>query len=479
MKLFLLACLLFPFYSEAETLPVRVQLSAEPNTLDPFHVSDVLGFNLISNVAEGLFRMDGSGKLVNAWAESYKISKDGLTYRFRIRKGKWSDGQPLHAKDFTFGLRHALDPKTAARDASMLQSIAEISEEGGELKIRLKQADPSFLQALTMPLAAPLRPDSLREGAWIPTAPSSGPYQIVAHKLDREIRFEPNPNHPAKPLSIQFIVVPEETTALNLFETGKLDILTAIPSTEISRLEKLDALHSSPSAASFYLSFNLNKAPFDEVRWRKALAGAVDRESLARLQPKSFSPTTSYLPASIEGSSPLDANRFKEDIAWAQSRASNLPEVPLVYASTALSNLLLQRLQNDVEKVLGLKLKLEPMEWKAYLGRLQGSAPSLFYMGYSATFNDPIAHLKVFHSAEPDNRSHYKSQEFDKLLALVKSTSGKARLEAVKKANALLTEKDVVIVPLLERRQLHGLSKKIKGFAINPYGVMDMRELRR
>ncbi len=452
--------------------PIVIQLAGEPDTLDPLHVSDVLGFNIASNLYEGLFRLDGKGQLQKALAKSHSVSKDGLIHRFRLREeAQWSDGKKVTVDDFVYGLQRALDPKTAARDASLLQSVQEVQNEKNELVLRLKQPDPSLLQALTMPFAAPQRRD--QAGPWNPKAPTTGPYHIALFKPDREIQLVPNPAHRGKALPLTFKVIPEETTALNLFETGGLDLLTTIPATEMARLKNSGLLQTSPSAATIFLSFHLGKAPFSDLRWRKALAHAIDRESLAKVQEGTIHPATSYLPSAIQGSLPYKKPSFPKELAWA--KAQEKPTVSLVYASSALANLVVQRLQSDVEKTLGLHLKLEPMEWKAFLGRLQGDAPALFYLGYSAPFNDFISHLKVFRSEEPDNRSHFKSSEYDRLLEQAK----KGDAVAARNAHRILVERELVILPLFERLMVHGVAKGVKGFQINPFGVMDLRQLRR
>jgi ABC-type oligopeptide transport system substrate-binding subunit len=471
MKIFLL----FAALALAENAPLKVQLSAEPNTLDPYHVSDVLGFNLISNVAEGLLRLDGKGELKNGLAESYKISKDGRTYRFRLRKGaKWSDGKPVEIDELVAGFRHALDPKTAARDASLLASVKEVRKEKDEFVIELKEPDSSLLQVITMPLAAPLRKENLGpRGEWKAESPSTGAYRISSYKPDREIRLEPNPHYGGAALALVFRVIPEETTALNLFETGGLDILTTVPGTEIPRLQKQGLLEKSAGAGAFYLAFNLTKEPFADVRWRKALAASLNRESLAKVQPGTLDPVRSYLPSAIEGSRDSKPD-FRNEKEWAAQQAK--PKISLVYPSTALGGLVMQRIQADLK---GWDIKLEPMEWKAYLGRLQGEAPPLFYMGYSAPFNDPMSHLKLFLSTEPDNRSRYQNAKYDSLVEKVRHERGAARVKAAEAAQRLLVEEDAAVIPLLSRPQLHGVAKGIKGFRVNPFGVVDFRELRR
>jgi oligopeptide transport system substrate-binding protein len=202
----------------------------------------------------------------------------------------------------------------------------------------------------------------------------------------------------------------------------------------------------------------------------------VNRENLARLSPETIRVTHNYIPSAVEGAGAQLHPDFSADLAWAKQQAK--PEFALVYPATALATMLTQRMQNDIGKELGSAPKLEPMEWKAYLGRLQGEAPALFYMGYSAPFNDAESHLKLFLADESDNRSHYSNPAYASLVAKIKKLpNGKARAQAIEAAQRLLVEKDVVVIPLLERQQVHAIRPELQGFIVNPYGVVEMRSL--
>src|SRR5690606_34247236 len=107
------------------------------------------------------------------------------------------------------------------------------------------------------------------------------------------------------------------------------------------------------------------KAPFHRLVWRQALAGSVNREALTRLLP-GFRAAFSYIPSSIEGYARMEVKLPPGE--------KEKPKAELVYPNTATAHLLLQRLQEDWRKA-GWEIKLEPMEWKAYLSRLAGGAP--------------------------------------------------------------------------------------------------------
>ncbi|MGE3262855.1 MAG: peptide ABC transporter substrate-binding protein [Bacteriovoracia bacterium] len=475
---------------------IQIQLTREPSTLDPMQVNDVYGFGVISNVVEGLLRIDGRGKLENGLAASYKLGNKNLRYEFVIRDtAKWSDGVPVSADDFVFGLRQALSAKVAARDADLLFAIKGAKDyfagkseslgvfrKGKNLVIDLDHPDSAFLQVLSMPLAAPVRKDiwEKNKGVWNFSDPVTGRYRITSYKLDRKIELEPNPfNNSPGQLPITYKVVAEEATALNLFETGNLDIISSIPKTEIKRLREKNLIQSSPGAATYFLTFDITQTPFRDLNWRKAFAAAIDRKSLAAVMGDTFTPTSSYIPLAIDGYKFFGNTDFMAALNKVKQSGVK-PAVKILFGSSANGNLVMQKLQADFSKNLGLKVSLEPMEWKAFLGRLAANSTQVFLMGLTAPYNDPMSHLKRFKSDEADNHSHYQNPAYDELVQkIVETPVGTARTKLIQKAHELIVAKDAVVVPLLEAQQIFGVGPSIAGFMVNPFTVIQLDRLRK
>ena len=115
---------------QTATSELAVHVGSEPDIIDPALNSAVDGATLLVHAFEGLMTLDRDGTPVEAQAESYTISDDGLTYTFKLRDGlKWSDGKEITAEDFVYSWNRAIDPETAADYAYMFESI-EASETG-------------------------------------------------------------------------------------------------------------------------------------------------------------------------------------------------------------------------------------------------------------------------------------------------------------------------------------------------------------
>lgn len=461
---------------------IEVQLPAEPNTLDPFHVSDVVGYNIVSNLHTGLMQVNKNGVLENGLAETVTVSKDKKTYTFTLRKGiTYSDGSPILPEHFLFSFRKALQKSTAARDANFYQNIYHsekpedpkfgVEVQKNTLVIRLKKPDSSFLAALSMPLVSPMKPDFFdKEGRWKVDSPTSGFFRISLFQPDKEIQLVGRDQQ-----KVRFRLVREETTAINLFETNALDVIVTIPPEELERIKKSSNVLSFASASNFFLSGNLTKAPFQDVNWRKALYQAIDLEDLAKLVPGA-KVGHSYLPSSLYESDKR-IPRTNEPIQWALKQKD--PQLVFFYPNSGMAHLLAQRLQMQWKKKLNLTVKLEPMEWKAYLAKLGSDAPALFFLGYSAPFPDVMSHLKVFQSTSADNRSNFSSKNYDRWLEEMASASDKEKKNLIQQMLDLIVHQEQLVFPLLERNQVVAVSKKVKEFSINPFGVMNLKDTKK
>ncbi len=484
--------------SVAALEPVRIQIGGEPSTLDPAKVLDQYGFSILRNLVMGLTVMDQSGTLQNGVAESYRIDQTGLIYRFKLRQDAlWSDGRTVTIEDFICGLRYALSPKTASPNTPYFFAIKNAKEvfagkagpealgvrrEGDELVIELEKPDPSLLMALTLPAAGPLRQDFLdaNKGEWNEKAPTTGDYVIEAYHPASEIKLAPNPvrTRPGQ-RPILYRVLTEEVTAMNLFESKRLDVITTITATELGRLRKKGLIQTFPSTTVFYFSFNYSAPPFNDPDWRKAIASSIDREGLGKILNGIYVPTTSYVPKPLDGVLEYQPLDFPESVAKVKALASK-SRVRLAYGASVFTKTVAEKTQNDLQKKLGLNIVLEPMELKSLLARLKSDPPEMYFLGMSGMYDDPINHLGAFSNIAEPTFSRYHNPEYERLVEIVRTTPlGPERTAAAEAANRQLIEKDVVVVPAVVRLQVFGVNRELTDFKVNPFQVIGLSAIRK
>jgi len=157
---------------------LRVQLSAEPVSLDPALSEDGVSMQVLGNTMEGLVGYDGSGRLQLRLAQSYQVSKDRKRYEFQIRPdAKWSDGKPVMAADFVAGIRRAIGPGSLSKLLPLVRVIRTVRDEDGKLVIELSEPVSYFLEAMSLNLAMPVRADLLEKNHnnWSDQFPTKSP----------------------------------------------------------------------------------------------------------------------------------------------------------------------------------------------------------------------------------------------------------------------------------------------------------------
>jgi oligopeptide transport system substrate-binding protein len=192
----------------AETV-LRIANLAELETLDPHKVVATMAIHITRNLFEGLVVLDPKGNVVPGVAESWSVSEDGLSYRFRLRaNARWSNGDPVTARDFVFSFRRVEDPKTVSREADVLYPIKNAEEVNtGKLdvtalgvtapdertvEITLKTPTPYFLQVLVLEQAMPVHEKTVRLGEdWGKPGRmvSNGAYMLDDWKLSSQHRL--------------------------------------------------------------------------------------------------------------------------------------------------------------------------------------------------------------------------------------------------------------------------------------------------
>ncbi len=485
---------------------LRVQISADPVTVDPSLSEDGLSMQIIHNVMDGLLSHDAQGKLANQIAQSWTISKDGKRYEFALRPdARWSDDMPVRAADFVTGLRRALSPKTGDKLAPLLFSIRGaqayhsgaatelngVYEKSGKLVIELEDATPYFLEILTLANALPLRQDILSEngGKWPVTAPTTGPYRIVAYQPGRRFLLDKNEYYwgkrPAMPI-VDILIIQDEATGVNLFENGELDILTRIPTPDLTRLQSKGLIQRAPFLATYYLAFNTRKAPANDRDFRRAVSGVIRRDEIVRTLASGETPARSWLPPTFEGyipyqdPAPVFASSVERFRARLEKATSPLPVIQAGFDSSARNEIVMEKIQSDIKRGLGVNVLLNNMDWKSHIEALQSSAPTIYRMGWLAPFGDPISHMEVFTTGNLNNYTGWSNPEYDRWVReIARLAPGPEREQLLVRAETRLVDEEAVVIPIYHYDQQNGVSPRLDGVHANPFGIIRFADVSR
>lgn len=270
----------------------------EPTCLDPHGNASTLGTLLTLPVSDTLVWQEDDGTLTGWLAERWEVSDDGLVYTFHLREGvTFTDGTPWDAQALQVNLEHMLDPATKSPLAAAYIAPYASSRVVDELTLEVTLSSPysAFLNVLAQGYLGMISPTQIREAPeTICEAPiGSGPFVLERWNKGQSVEYVRNPDYawgpegthegPAYLERLEIVFVTEDATRYNALASGELDAIEFVPP------QSYDAVAANPDLETFTefrpghpygLSFNVSRPPFDDVRVRKALVAAVDRQAV-------------------------------------------------------------------------------------------------------------------------------------------------------------------------------------------------------
>jgi oligopeptide transport system substrate-binding protein len=281
--------------------------------LDPQMVSDLASTRIAADQFEGLTRFDAAGKAEAGLAESWTVSNNGRAWTFRLLDNlRFSDKTPIGAELFPAALARIRDEKNGSPHGALFAVIDTITApDARTVIVRLKNPFPELPALLAHPAIAALpfhRIEKLGE-KWTADRPlvTSGAYRLMDWKLNQQLQLEANPRwHGGKPVSAKLIWRPMDNmnSAMRLVLAGGADIGSDYPPARHHWLkaEYPELVRSHPFLGTYYFAFNTRKAPFDDVRVRRALSMAIDRDWLAnKMVDAGNAPAWGLLPPGLGG----------------------------------------------------------------------------------------------------------------------------------------------------------------------------------
>lgn len=478
----------------------------EPKDLDPHTVTGIPESNIVQSLFEGLVGKDPQTlEPVPGVAERWKISRDGRTYTFYLRKNaKWNNGEDLTAIDFIYSWKRLLDPKTASEYAfqgyyirggrefhlGKLKNEKELGLQALDpytLQVKLENPTPYFLSLLYHHSLYPVHQKTVEKYGIRWTKPgnlvSNGAFQLVSWQMNYLISVEKNPHYwdeaNVKLKKIKFYAIEKTETEEKMFLVKRLHATASVPSEKISHWEKKEntPLQKHPYLGTYYYWINVNRKPLDNPLVRKALSLAIDREKLIRYVVKGGqAPAQSFTPPGTGGFDPLprlpkDLSRLNEAKSLLKQAGfpggKKFPKVEILYNTSEGHKKIAEAISQMWSEHLGIKTSLYNQEWKVFLDTQQNKNYSISRAGWIADYNDPFTFLELLTTTNSGNRAGWSNTEYDELLEKSqKELNPKKRNELFQKAEEILLE-ELPVIPLYIYTRLYLLSPQVKGWYPN------------
>ncbi|MGR5923279.1 ABC transporter substrate-binding protein [Bacillus pacificus] len=481
-------------------------------TMDTSKSTDTLGAQILGNTMEGLYRLDKDNKPIPAAAESSTKSEDGKKYTFKLRKdAKWSNGDPVTAKDFVYAWQRLLDKNTAAEYAFIAYYIknAEAINKGEKpltdlgakavddytLEVELEKPVPYFLNLVAFPSYYPLNEKFVKEkgdkyGLEADTTLYNGPFVMSSWKHEQGWQLKKNDkywdNKTVKLEEINYSVVKEVATKVNLYDTGSIDF-TLLSGEFVDKYKSNKEEYGEYSEAStFFLRLNQKRngqdTPLKSKKLREAIALSIDKKGLANVILNNGSKATDQLVPKGLATGPdgkdyqdtfkngLKYNPKKGAAAWEEAKkelGKDQVTIELLSYDDGTAKKIADYFKDQIEKNLKgvtVNTKIQPFKQKLKLESAQDYEIS--FAGWSPDYADPMTFIDMFESKSPYNQMSYSNPKYDEMVKKAGNelmSDAKKRWETLGKAEKLLLEEDAGMVPLYQTGRAYVMKPNVKG----------------
>ncbi|ASI77429.1 peptide ABC transporter substrate-binding protein [Bacillus pacificus] len=498
---------------EAKKQVLNVTVSEEIPSLDTAKTMDGTSAHVMQNIFEGLYVLDDQDQPIPAVAKSFKRSEDGKKYTFDLRKdAKWSNGDSVTANDFLFAWKRAINPETASQYAYMLFYVKNAKEinkgtvplaELGvkvindyKLEVELEQPIPYFLQLLALPIYLPQHESFLKEqGKNYALEPSNliynGPFVLEKWKHEQEFQLKKNATYwdekKVKLDEINFQIVKDTMTAVNLYEAGNLDRVP-INSQFVDKYKGHKELHMSSEPAIAMLRFNEKNSALANKKVRQAISLALNKEDfVAHFINNGAKPATGLVPVGhINEETGKDFRKENGNLSlydvqsakkiWEEAKKElGVEQVNLEFLTFEQDNAkrMAEYIKGDLEKNLqGLTIQIKQQPFKQKLQLEQTGDYDITMANWGPDYKDPISYLELFTTGNQNNKMNYSNRHYDELIKKAKSDlvlDQKKRWEALQEAERILLG-DAAVAPLYQMGSAYVQNDYVKGIEKHQFG---------
>ncbi|MGY0691915.1 peptide ABC transporter substrate-binding protein [Virgibacillus sp. FSP13] len=494
----------------ADEQVLNVNIKTEPPSMHPGQATDTTSVAVLNQTFEGLTRLDQDGKTQKAMAQEVEVSDDQKTYTFTIRDdAKWSNGDPVTAKDFEYAWKWVLNPESPDTDSAYylysiknakaaktgkasLDEVGVTAKDDKTLVVELEQPTPYFLDLTALYTYYPVNHNVVDgQDDWAQEAGeqyvTNGPFSLESWEHKNQIILKKNPNYwdadNVKLETINMYMIEDENTELQMYKNGELDWAGsptgAIPLAAIPALKQEGTLNVKSRAAVYYYAFNTDMKPFDNVNIRKAFALSIDRQGIVtNITKGEQQPAMALVPPAMweeneEGYfQDNDIEQAKEYLQKGLDELGldKLPTIKLSYNTDEAHATIAQALQDMWKENLGVKVELNNQEWNVYLNSLSEGDFQMGRMGWVGAVNDPINFLEIFQTTGGNNYTNWESDKYASLLEKSNTIAEPAkRKEVLQEAEQIFMD-EMPIAPIYFYTNVWVNKDYVKNVKVPPIG---------
>ncbi|QRN50374.1 peptide ABC transporter substrate-binding protein [Macrococcoides bohemicum] len=501
---------------------LNLVLSSDIPSMNSALATDLVSFEMYENVMEGLYRLDKDTKPVPALAEGDPKETDGgKTWTIKLRKdAKWSNGDPVTANDFVYAWRNVVDPKTASEYAFIMYDIENAQEinkgekkpeelgvkaiDDNTLEIKLKNNQPYFKGLLAFGTYKPKNEKFAKKlgdkyGIDAKSTLYNGPFKIAEWKTEESVKLVKNDKYwdkdKVKLDEINYKVIKDAQTGLNLYETGKVDSV-GVSAENVEKYKSNKDFKTELSAAQSFFRISYKgdrKKELSNKDLRLALAKSIDKDKYVKNNLNNGSVASNQLTpkdvykgpdgsdfSEIAGGENLKFDRESAKENWKKAKAAlgvDKLELELLTVDIDTAKRDAEYFKEQLESNLdGLTIKIKQQPFKQKLDLERKGQYDISYGNWFPDYADPMTFLDLFLSTETN--TGYNNPAYDKLIEDAKGPLLKdpeARWKALGEASTMLLD-DAALIPVIQRGSAYMDKPYVKGVVVNSSEINSYKE---
>jgi oligopeptide transport system substrate-binding protein len=504
----------------AEGPTLTIAWGDEPTSLEPGNAETSTAANVIRNVMDPLVKLDENLEPEPGLAESWSVSSDGTTVTFTLRRdGRWTNGDPVTARDYEYAWKRTLSPELHARyarqlfgiegaaaynscdaeDCSTLREAVGVTVVGTyALEVTLVSPQPWFVAQTAHQAFLPVHRDTVEKHGEKWTDPgnivTNGPF-MLEHLDGDSITLVKNPDwRDADAVELGRVegrIIPDATTRVQAFDAGEVMVLDGggLPSSDIPALRERAEYERYPALSTYYYGFNLRTIA--DVHQRRAMSLAVDRRGLlenvgaAELPAIGFTPPGTPGFEEIIGGSPwlheqADMREAKAELA----RAVDVKRKVNLFYNDAPGNQGIAEVIRDRWKELGIETRIRAKKWRQYLGFLRPPNTGMDVYQLRLAYDVPDAEngLRIWTCGFAKNYSNFCDEDFDRTMQLARvapNASERNRFYAAAEETLFGRQGALPLMPIYWDTYPNLEALRVKEtFVVNPLAQIDLTAVR-